>query len=368
MSVYVLKQRLNDFRFHARYRHRKILIVPIALVVSLIVLTFLSCSIGAVSVSFKSAISFLFDSIGLDPIYAYSVVDSTVIGHIRIPRTIMALMVGTALAVSGASMQGMMRNPLADPGLLGITTGASLAAATMIVIGNQVLPDWLGEHKIYALPLAAFLGSLLVSFVIMRIGTVGSQTNIAVLLLAGLAINGLAGTGLGLLTYLADEQELRSLTFWNMGSLAHGSWLEIFILFPLIFISVFMLKKRSGELNGMLLGDEQAHYLGIHVQKVKQSIVVWVSLAVGASVALTGSIGFIGLMGPHLVRLAMGPDHRFLIPASALMGAVLLLSADLVARIIVQPGELPIGIVTSALGSPLFLWLLIKNRFGVMRL
>lgn len=336
------------------------------LLIAAALLTLLSCSMGAVEIPWARILVVTLDGLGLGE--GADAIESTIFWDIRLPRTLLALGVGLSLGCSGAAMQGLMRNPLADPGLLGLTTGASLMAALVIVMGNQILPESLQEGKMYALPIAAFMGSLAVSAVVMRLGLSGGKTQVGLLLLAGLAVNGLVGTAMGLLTYLADEQELRSLTFWSMGSVAHGSWEEFFLLCPLILLSLTMLYRSARGLNAMVLGDDQARCLGVSVEALKRRIVIWVSLAVGSCVALTGAIGFIGLMAPHLVRMSLGPDHRFLLPLSGLSGAVLLLMSDILARTLLSPGELPIGIVTSALGSPLFIFLLVRGRFGGMAL
>ena len=326
-------------------------------------LSILSCGIGAMAIAPERLLKVL-----LEPFFQsgeVTQIESTVLLQIRLPRTMLTILIGLGLGVSGAAMQGLMRNPLADPGLLGLTMGASLMAALVIVLGNQLLPESLAIYKQHALPFFAFLGSFAVSLTVMKLGVVAGKTQISMLLLAGLAINGLVGTALGLLTFMADEQELRSLTFWSMGSVSHGSWDDIFVLFPILTLGCYMLLRCARDINAMVLGDDQAKCLGVSVEKLKKRIVIWISLSVGSAVALTGAIGFIGLMAPHIVRMSLGPDNRYLLPLSGLTGSSLLLVSDILARTLMAPGELPIGIITSALGSPLFIYLLIKGKFGI---
>lgn len=285
-----------------------------------------------------------------------------VLADIRAPRVVLGMMVGAGLAVSGAAMQGLFRNPLADPALVGISSGAALAAVSVIVLGASTLNGLQTLLGIYTLPIAAFIGSLLTTLLVYRLSHVEGRTDVATLLLAGIAINALAGATTGLLTYMADDAQLRTLTFWSMGSLGSANWEQVTAAAPFILLAVIIIPWQAQALNAILLGEEEAGHLGFNLERTKQLLIVLVAMTVGVSVALTGIIGFVGLVVPHLLRLAMGPDHRFLLPASALLGGSLLLIADLVARTIVAPAELPIGIITAVLGGPFFLWLLLRFR------
>ncbi len=286
-----------------------------------------------------------------------------VVQELRLPRAILAALVGAGLAVAGAVTQGVFRNPLADPGLIGVASGAALAAVAVIVLSASasVLSGWKALTGPFALPMAAFLGGLLVTLVIYRLGTVGGQTQVAVLLLAGVAINVLAGAATGVLTYLADDQQLRDMTFWSMGSLAHGRWPEITALCVFIIPSMILMLRSARLLNALLMGEQVAAHLGFDVQSSKRWLLIGAALIVGSSVAVTGMIGFIGLVVPHLLRLVVGADHRQLLPLSALAGASLLLVADTLARTVIAPADLPVGLVMALIGGPVFLTLLLQQ-------
>lgn len=281
-----------------------------------------------------------------------------VITIIRLPRLLLAIAVGAALAVSGAAMQGLFRNPLADPGLIGVSSGAALGAVLVIVLGAY-LP--LASATV-ALPIAASLGGLVATAVVYRLGRGAGHTDVATLLLAGIAVNAIAGAGTGLLTYFADDHELRSLTFWLMGSLGGAGWPQFGAVAPFLLLCTVALCTLGRPLNAFLLGEDVAHHLGYPVERLKALTILLCAVAVGAAVSVTGVIGFVGLVVPHLLRLAVGADHRLLLPASALLGAAGLLAADTVARTIVSPAELPIGILTTLLGGPFFLYLLLRRR------
>ncbi|WP_322366931.1 iron ABC transporter permease [Pseudomonas sp. Teo4] len=284
-----------------------------------------------------------------------------ILGQIRLPRTLLGLAVGAVLALSGVAMQGLFRNPLADPGLVGVASGAAVGAAVAIVGGNWLggMPEALAP---YLLSVCAFVGGLGVTALVYRLGRRDGQTNVATMLLAGVAMTALGGAAVGLFSYLADDATLRALTFWNLGSL-NGAGYER--LWPLLLVAAAValwLPRRAQALNALLLGESEARHLGIEVERLKRELVICTALGVGAAVAAAGLIGFVGLVVPHLVRQLAGPDHRVLLPASLLAGAALLLFADLVARLALAPAELPIGIVTAFIGAPFFLFLLVRGR------
>lgn len=284
-----------------------------------------------------------------------------IVGQIRLPRSLLGLAVGAVLALSGVAMQGLFRNPLADPGLVGVSSGAALGAALAIVLGSLWggIPEALGP---YLLSLCAFAGGLGVTALVYRLGRHQGQTSVATMLLAGVALTALAGAAIGLLTYLADDATLRTLTFWNMGSLNGASYARLWPLLVVLVLVACWLPRRAAALNALLLGESEARHLGFEVERLKRELVFCTALGVGAAVAAAGLIGFVGLVVPHLLRLLVGPDHRILLPASALAGASLLLLADLLARLLMTPAELPIGIVTALLGAPFFLYLLVRER------
>jgi iron complex transport system permease protein len=317
--------------------------------------TWLSLALGPVSLPLLDTLKAALRLMGV-PIEAQGLEQAELIlGQIRLPRTLLGLAVGGVLALSGVAMQGLFRNPLADPGLVGVSSGAALGAALAIV----GLPDAFGP---YLLSLCAFLGGLGVTALVYRLGRRNGQTNVATMLLAGIALTALASSAVGLFTYLADDTTLRTLTFWNLGSLNGASYSR---LWPLLLVSAgvaLWLPRRAKALNALLLGESEASHLGIDVEGLKRELVFCTALGVGAAVAAAGMIGFVGLVVPHLVRLLAGPDHRVLLPASILAGASLLLFADLVARLALAPAELPIGIVTAFIGAPFFLYLLLRGR------
>ena len=288
--------------------------------------------------------------------------DAIILFDIRLPRLVLGLLVGASLAVSGAVMQGLFRNPLADPGLVGVGAGAGLGAIGAIVLGTALpvaLNDMLGH---YLVPVAAFLGGWATTILLYRLSTHRGRTSVAVMLLGGIAIGALAGALSGILIYLADDAQLRDLTFWGLGSLAGATWDKVAIAGALIVLALATTPFLARSLNALALGEGPAAHLGIRVQRMKNAAILSVAGATGAAVAVSGGIGFVGIVVPHLLRLVIGPDHRWLLPNAALLGATLLILADMIARSIVAPAELPIGIVTATLGGPFFLWILMRNR------
>lgn len=315
-----------------------------------------SLGVGAVKLSPLEVVSVLVESLGLGT----SEVDflrRTALLDLRLPRVLMGALVGGILSVAGAALQGLLRNPLADPGIVGTSSGAALAAALSIVLVGEELP--------ILLPFAAFGGALTATLVVIRLARVGEQTDISLLLLLGIGMNALCGVGLGLATYLADDAQLRSLTFWQLGSLAGIGWRSVVLCGLCTIPCALMLMRDGASLNLLALGERDAWQLGANVEWLKTRVVILASLGVGAAVAGAGVLGFVGLAAPHLVRLLLGPDHRYLLPGSWVGGALLVLIADVLARTIVAPAELPIGILSSAIGTPILFFLLIQSRSGV---
>ncbi len=288
--------------------------------------------------------------------------DRLIILDIRLPRLLLGTLIGSGLAVAGVVMQGLFRNPLADPGLVGVSAGAGLGAVMVIVLGGTMLAPLLAAFGIYGLQAFAFLGGLVTTLILYRVSTKGGQTQVATMLLAGIAIAALAGALMGILIYLASDSQLRDFTFWSMGSLAGANWQKVLASGPVIIAALVGCALLSPGLNALTLGEATATHMGVRVERLKKLAIVSVAAATGASVAVSGGIGFVGIVVPHLLRLVIGPDHRYLLPASALLGASFLLAADAVSRTIVAPAELPIGIVTAAVGGPFFLWILLRKR------
>lgn len=288
--------------------------------------------------------------------------DMTIVWDIRLPRVLTATIVGAALAVSGAVMQGLFRNPLADPGLVGVSAGAGFGAVAAIVLGGLLPASIAALTGIYLIPFAAFLGGWASTLILYRIATRGGQTSVATMLLAGIALGALTGALTGFIVYKADDNQLRDLTFWGMGSVAGATWTKIAVAGPIMGLALLTSPFLARSLDALALGEPVARHMGIDTQRMKRIAIVSVAASVGAAVAITGGIGFVGIVVPHLLRLIQGPEHRNLLPNAALLGAVVLLLADMISRIAVAPAELPIGIVTACLGGPFFLWILLKNR------
>ncbi|WP_017802151.1 FecCD family ABC transporter permease [Winslowiella toletana] len=279
--------------------------------------------------------------------------------NIRLPRVLLAMLVGAALALSGAVMQGLFRNPLADPGLLGISSGAALAVAVSVVL-PLALPAMLA---LYVPMLAAFIGSLAITLVIFTLSRLG-QTGLSRLLLVGIAINALCGAAVGVFSWISNDQQLRQLSLWGMGSLGQAQWSTVLACASLIIPAALLIQWRASRLNLLQFGEEEAHYLGVDVQRTQRHLMILSALLVAAAVAISGVIGFIGLVVPHLMRICLGADHRWMLPGSLLAGAILLLIADTLARTLVAPAEMPVGLLTSLLGGPWFLWLILRRQAG----
>lgn len=332
-------------------------------IAALVVLTLLALLLStATGASNASAVDVVVSLLTGEQSSVLSQRDRIIVFDIRLPRALLGLLIGAALAVSGAVMQGLFRNPLADPGLIGISSGAALGAVLMIVLGGTLPMGLLGFFGGFALPIAAFAGGLITTLLLYRVATRHGQTSVATMLLAGIAVAALAGAITGILIYMADDRQLRDVTFWNLGSLAGATWAKVLTAGPIILISLTVLPFLSRGLNAITLGEATAFHMGIKVQKLKNIAVVSVAGAVGASVAVSGGIAFVGIVVPHILRMVIGPDHRYLLPASALLGGILLLAADMLARTIVAPAELPIGIITALAGAPFFLWVLLRGR------
>jgi iron complex transport system permease protein len=331
------------------------------LAATLLVTVVLAAGIGAVRVGPKEIIAILLHHAGISTDIAFTRQQDAVVWAIRIPRVLLATMVGAALAISGAVLQGIFRNPLADPSIIGVSSGAAFGAVTVIVAGAT-------PFGLMTTPLAAFAGGIITTLVIWSLSRRNGRVDTVTLILVGIAINSMIGAAMGMLNYMADDQQLRSVVFWSMGSLGGATWRSNLAILPLLALGFVVLPRKARDLNLLVLGEREARHLGVDVDRTRFLLILVVALTTAAAVAFAGVIGFVGLIVPHLVRLVAGPDHRVLLPASALAGASLLVLTDLLARTIFSPAELPIGIVTAMLGAPFFLFLLLKTRWqhGVM--
>lgn len=338
-----------------RHLPRNTVFIGLLMLVSIVALY--SITVGPMNISISDSLSSLV--LRSNHIAAHI---NLVIHEIRFPRTLLCLLVGAILALCGTVMQGLFRNPLAEPGIIGVSAGSALGAAIAIVLLAN-LPffsaAWISALTV---PIFAFIGGALTTVLVYRLGTSKFGTSVTIMLLAGVAISALSGAGIGYLNYVADDQMLRDLSLWSMGSLAGATWQIITLcMFTLLLLLVFFFRQAMA-LNALLLGEAEAHHLGIPVQKLKRTMILLSAVGVGVTVSAVGMIGFIGLIIPHLGRMLVGPDHRSLIPISALLGALLLTIADMFARIAVAPAELPVGIVTALVGAPFFLYLLFKQK------
>ncbi|HCE2108106.1 TPA: iron ABC transporter permease [Vibrio parahaemolyticus] len=289
-----------------------------------------------------------------------------VINEIRLPRTILCMFIGAILAICGVVMQGLFRNPLAEPGIIGVSAGAALGGAFAIVVFAEFSQNHPQLMNLAALPLFAFLGGALTTVLVYWLGTNKFGTSVTIMLLAGVAISALSGAAIGFLNFSADDQMLRDLTLWSMGSLAGANWAGIGLSSVTLVVLLFWFHKKAMSLNALLLGESEARHLGVPVQKLKRQLILLSAVGVGVTVSICGAIGFIGLVIPHLGRMLAGPDHRTLLPISALLGALLLTSADMIARVLLAPAELPVGIVTALIGAPFFIYLLFQQRGKIL--
>ena len=294
---------------------------------------------------------------GLADPQSISARDMGVVWQLRIPRALLGALVGASLAMAGVALQGLFGNPLADPGIVGVSQGAALGAVAAIVLGAGAFAVWL-------IPLAAFIGGAGATTLIYLLARPGRGEGTATLLLVGIAIGAGCSAAVGFLTYIASESELQSLVFWQMGSLAQASWSDVAAVTPVFVIGLLALLRLATPLDMLALGERQARHIGLDVARTRLLLVAFSALLVGAAVAFAGSVSFVGLVVPHLVRMLVGPGHRWLLPLSGVVGALLIVVADTVARTLDPPSEIPLGLFSAALGAPFFLWLVLRKRGG----
>lgn len=341
---------------------RKVWILFVFLTIGLLASMFLSISMGSVKIGAGQFVAIIGDSLGVKlSDSTYSIAQKAVFWNIRLPRVLMSVVVGVALSLSGAALQGLFRNPLVDAGLIGISSGASFMASFYIVMAVTIPVLQLFSPDVM-IAFFAFLGALAAVFMTYRISVYNGKSNITILILAGVALNAFCGSLTGLITYLANEQQLRDLTFWTMGSLSGSKWSNFLIVFPIVAVSAAIMFGLAKSLDGFALGESSAHYLGVNVQRLKALVIILSTLMVGATVAFTGVIGFVGLVVPHIVRSLIGPGHKNLLPVSALLGAIIVCIADLVSRTLNVPTEIPIGIITSFIGTPILIVMIFRQK------
>ncbi|WP_245986138.1 FecCD family ABC transporter permease [Azospirillum thermophilum] len=340
---------------HGCTRQRRRTAVLLLLAATTLAAAFASLLVGALPIAPAKVWSILADGAG-------DLAERTTILDLRLPRTLLGLLVGASLGVGGAALQGLFRNPLADPTLVGVSSGAALATVTAIVLGDvavaalPALAPWIAGR--WFIMLFAFGGAMAAALCVLGLGR-GMATS---MLLAGIGINALSMAVVGLLVFASNDRQLRDITFWTMGSIGGAGWPTIAAVAPVVLLALLLILPCARGLDALTLGEREAGHLGVPVQRLGLTVVAGVALAVGASVSVSGIIGFVGLVVPHLVRLCAGPDHRTVLAGSALLGAALMVAADCIARTIVAPAELPVGVVTAFIGTPVFLWLIRRKR------
>lgn len=341
-------------------RNKKLIQGLVALAAGLVLAVVAASAIGSADISFMDSARILLSRIPLiDTMIQMDEIKPTheaILLKIRLPRIFLAALVGSALSVSGVAYQGIFKNPMADPFVLGISSGAALGATLVIVTGFNV-----GVAGLSSVSVGAFTGAILAAYIVYNVGRVGNRTPVVTLLLAGIAVNYLLSSMISLIMSL-NRDEMEHIIFWTMGSFATANWMQILVASVPITIGTGYLLMYSRDLNALAIGEESAKGIGVDTEKVKKSILVVASIVTAAAVSVSGIIGFVGLVIPHVVRIISGPDHRTLLPFSILGGATFLVISDTLARTLIMPGELPIGIITSVFGAPYFLYLLYRNK------
>jgi iron complex transport system permease protein len=337
------------------------ILVYITLIAGVLAVALLATTVGAAGIPLpRLAAALGLNIAGADP--AMLARDELVLWSIRIPRIAVAGMIGGLLALSGAIMQGLFRNPLADPALVGVSSGGAFAAASAIVISDSAWGASFRFLQLELLPVAAFAGSLLTTTLLYKIASREGRTSVAIFLLAGLAIAAIANAGIGLLVFVADDRQLRDITFWLLGSLSGATWPKAGMVAPVALLALLSIPLIARGLDVLVLGEAEAFHTGVDVERLKKISIVLISAMTGVAVSICGVVGFVGIVVPHLLRIVIGPGHRMLLPASVCLGAILLIGADTIARVLAAPAEVPIGILTAALGAPFFLFILLRQR------
>lgn len=339
--------------------HRASLRLALAVLgVALVLAMLVAVLVGPTSISLGQVVAVLLDPSGTG--LSADVPSSTrvIVGSLRMPRAALCALVGAALGAGGAASQGLFRNPLADPGLVGVSAGGTLGAAACIVVGGPLLSMFGPWLRALALPLGAFAAGAATTVLVVRLGGRAGRAATATVLLAGIAVNAFAGAVVGVLSHVASDAELRSFTFWTLGGMGGATWTKVLLGAPFVVASLALLLSRARELDVYALGELDARVSGVDVASLRRTVIAALALGVGAAVAAAGLVGFVGLVVPHVMRLWIGPRHAGLVPASALCGAVLLVASDAVARTVLAPAELPVGLITAAIGAPFFLHLL----------
>ncbi|MEV0484393.1 iron ABC transporter permease [Streptomyces sp. NPDC050508] len=337
-----------------RREHSTAWLLTVGLVVALLVLVPVAAGLGAYPIPTGDVLSSVQHRLGLGG-GALDRVPESVLWNVRFPRIALALLVGASLGCAGALMQGVFGNPLAEPGVIGVSSGAAVGAVAVIALGL----DFLGTWTVSAVAFVTGLATVLLVYAMSRSG---GRTEVVTLILTGIALNAFAGALIGLFLFFADTAAVNQITFWQLGSLSQATWPKVLAVLPCAAVGLALAPFHAGRLDLLALGERPARHLGVDVERLRIVLVLVIALLTAAAVSVSGIVGFVGLVVPHLLRMAAGPGHRFLIPASALLGALVLLAADLTARTVAAPAELPLGVLTALLGSPFFFWLLRRTR------
>jgi iron complex transport system permease protein len=339
----------------ADHPHVRPWILFTVLAVGLVIAAVVAVGIGAFDASPGEVLRVITHRIGLPIGRAPEPLVDSIVWDIRIPRVLLAMVVGGALGCAGAAMQGSFANPLAEPGIIGVSSGAALGAVIAIVAGLTLLDTW-------NVAAAAFVGGLITVAVVYFASRADGRTEVVTLILTGVALNALTGAVIGLITYLSDDAELRSITFWTLGSVAQATWPKVLVVMPIAIVGVVVASTQAHRLDLLALGERSARHLGVDVERLRILMLIVIAMLTASAVAVSGIILFVGLVMPHIVRMIAGPAHRVLLPASALAGALALVVADTVSRTVIAPSEIPLGVLTALVGAPFFLWLLRRTR------
>ncbi|WP_406057851.1 iron ABC transporter permease [Streptomyces sp. NBC_01077] len=329
-------------------------LLTVCLLGVLLLLALLSAGIGAYEIPLGDVLASGLHRIGLGG-HALDRTAESVLWNIRLPRVVLAVLVGASLGCAGALMQGVFGNPLAEPGVIGISAGAAVGAVGAIALGLTFLGNW-------TVTVCAFVAGLATVLLVYAMSRSGGRTEVVTLILTGIAVNAFAGALIGLFIFFADNAQVTQITFWQLGSLAQATWPKVLAVLPCALVGLVVAPFYARRLDLLGLGERPARHLGVDVERLRVALILVVALLTAAAVAVAGIITFVGLLVPHLLRMANGPGHRFLVPGSALGGAVVLTAGDLAARTVAAPAELPLGVLTALLGSPFFFWLLRRTR------
>ncbi|MEU5449836.1 MULTISPECIES: iron ABC transporter permease [Streptomyces] len=338
----------------AASRRSRTFLLTLGLTVALVVGCLLSAAIGAYNIPLGDVLSSVQHRIGLGG-QALDRVGESVLWNVRLPRVVLALLVGASLGCAGALMQGVFGNPLAEPGVIGISAGAAVGAVASIALGLSFFGNW-------TITVCAFVAGLATVLLVYALSRSGGRTEVVTLILTGIAVNAFAGALIGLFIFFADNAQITQITFWQLGSLSQATWPKVLAVLPCAVAGLLIAPFYARKLDLLALGERPARHLGVDVERLRIVLVLVLALLTAAAVAVAGIISFVGLLVPHLLRMVNGPGHRFLVPASALGGGVILVAGDLAARTVAAPAELPLGVLTALFGSPFFFWLLRRTR------